>query len=144
MRYTDTDGQTVPPISAIPRWIDRRTISVMPLDGSERVYAFPRLMVFRVDGRWWGGCVVAAAGRRTWLPASSESQDDAKAACLHAARSSLPEWHHAIHAALKVSGAAVEPGPPPDPLGTPPHGRRVVGLRNAVARIFAVAGRRGA
>ncbi len=92
------------------RWLERNTMSVLVLDGSERLGSFPRLAIFAVDGGGWSACVIAAPGRRAWLGGAFRTQGDAKRACLKAARAELPRrWHPAIDAAVAALGG--EPAP---------------------------------
>lgn len=87
------------------RWLERNTMSVLVLDGSERLASFPRLAIFAVDGGGWSACVIAAPGRREWLGDTFRTEGDAKRACLQAARAQLPRrWHPAIDAAVAALG----------------------------------------
>jgi hypothetical protein len=86
-------------------WLHRHRLWVLVLDGTERWSAFPRLAVFPgADG--WAACVIEAPGRRTWVPGSFATDEEAKTAAIDAARQALSaEWLPALAAGPSLPAA---------------------------------------
>jgi hypothetical protein len=85
------------------RWLRQQKLAVLVLDGTERLAAFPRLLVFPFEGGGgrWRACVAVAAGQREWLPGVFATEDEARRACLDSARIALSRrWRARIDAAL--------------------------------------------
>ena len=89
------------------RWIQRSTLSVLVLDGTERLSSFPRLVVFQHGPANFTACVIAGPGVRHWLESRYTGGDEAKAACLVRARSVLArKWTRAVETGLVELGVA--------------------------------------
>ena len=77
-------------------WLNRNRLWVLVLDGTDRWTSFPRVAVFPVP-EGWGGCVIEAPGKRTWVRGSFAHENEAKGAAIDLARRVLPrQWHPAL------------------------------------------------